>query len=155
MVSVHLVCGVAAAGKSWLCRQLTDKFHYLPHDQCWKNQNGVTGLQLKSDAWPKGAASIHVAEVVKAAQTATKPVITECPFAEREVRQQIEAFNIKVLPYFVVEPPHVVGRRYRARERKDCPKNVLTRAATIKDRAKEWGAPAGTSEEILAILRTV
>ncbi len=29
---IYLVCGVPGSGKTWVCKQLTDKFQYVAHD---------------------------------------------------------------------------------------------------------------------------
>ncbi len=132
MRTVILVCGVSGSGKSWVCRQLTDKFHYVPHDEHFKD---------------------HVRVTAHKAQTENKVVITECPFGERLTREGLEAVGIKVIPVFVVEPVELVKERYRNREGKPLPKAAETRATSIVKRAEEWNAPYGTSGEVLEHLR--
>ncbi len=132
MQKVVIVCGVSGSGKSWVCKQLTDKFHYVPNDEHYND---------------------HVPAIVRAAQTATKPVITDCPFGERILKESLQKMGIQVVPYFVIEDPRLVARRYMDRERKPLPKAAHTRATTIKDRAIEWGAARGTSQEVLTMLR--
>lgn len=134
MQPVYLICGVSGSGKSWVCRQLTDKFHYVPHDMFYNNIE---------------------ATLSSACKTATKPVITECPFGERVLREELERRGLKVIPYFVIEDPRTVAERYFKRERKQIPKAAYTRATTIRKRAEEWRAPTGTSHEILALLQGV
>lgn len=133
MMPVYLVCGVSGSGKSWACRQLTDKYHYIEHDKHFKD---------------------HLKVVFHAARTADKPVITEVPFAERILKEKLESHQVKVIPVFVVEAPEVVAKRYSSREKKPLPKNAYTRATTIVDRAKEWNAFQGTSQEVLDYLKT-
>lgn len=133
MKPVYLVCGVPGSGKSWVCEQLKDKFAYVRHDD-----------------WIGGD---YAAEVAKAARHSGKPVLADCPFAERELRQKISQKGIVVYPVFIVESPQVVQRRYEAREKKPVAKNTLTRAMSIGSRADEWNAPKGTSEEILKMFR--
>lgn len=99
-----------------------------------------------------GAKSNHAEVLIQATKVAKKPILTECPFAERVLRESLEARGIIVLPYFVVEMPHLVAARYFKREGKPLPKAALTRASSIINRALEWNAPCGTSTDIHAIL---
>lgn len=132
MQPVYLICGVSGSGKSWICRQLTEKFEYIPHDEHFTN---------------------HARVIIETALIAKRPVITESPFGERVLREQIEKRGIPVIPYFVIEAPEVVRIRYYARERKALPKAAETRATTIRNRAREWNAPAGKSAEVLEMLK--
>lgn len=134
MQPVYLVIGVPGAGKTWVCKQLDNKFSYIPHDLHFKD---------------------HVEVIEKVAKKSLKPVITEIPFAERVVKEQLEAKGIQVIPYFVIEGPYVCKDRYQLREKKPYPKANFTRATSIKERADEWGAPQGTSAEVLSMLRIV
>lgn len=129
---VLLICGVSGSGKTWVCRQLADKFTYVPHDVFF-------------EAIPQ--------VVAHAAKNSTKPIITECPFGERLIRESMEKRGLRVVPFFVIEEPSLVRARYMAREKKELPKNAWTRATSIIERAKEWGAISGTSTEILNYLR--
>lgn len=105
--------------------------------------------------WEPGVVSNHVEVLHAAVKIATKPVITESPFMERLLRQDLESLGIKVIPYFVIESPETVRRRYEARERKPLSKAVYTRARTIVDRAIEWQAPMGSSTQILEMLKAL
>lgn len=58
-----------------------------------------------------------------------------------------------VIPYFVIEMPEIIKLRYYSRERKPLPKAAFTRATTIKNRAREWNAPWGRSQEVLEMLK--
>lgn len=117
-----------------MCRQLTDKFHYVPHDEHYRD---------------------HVEVLVDLSKRVQRPLITESPFGERVLREKLEAEGLKVFPFFVVEPQAVVSKRYREREGKVLPKAAFTRAATIINRAKEWEAFHGTSQEVLEKLKSV
>ncbi len=131
---VYLVCGVPGAGKTWVATQLKDKFSYLPHDEHYKDFiNAIAETARKSD----------------------KPVITECPFAERITKEQLEKLGLKVHPVFVVEDPEVIKQRFRDREKKEASKASVTRAVSILERAREWRAPFGTSKQILDYLKHV
>ncbi len=141
--SIYLICGVSGSGKSWICRQLRDKFTYVEHDKFYAPPS-----------------KMHVTMCNRLYQTALKdaakgdkPVITECPFAERTLREDLEKAGFKVIPYFVIEPTSVVQHRYRTREGKEVSAAVITRSVTIRKRADEWDAPSGTSNEILAMLK--
>lgn len=158
---VYLICGVSGSGKSWVCRQLTDKFMYVPHDRCWTHEQScgwVPGTEWKPEMkdakeWRPGATNRQPPIVIKTAMIANRPVITEAPFGERLLREDLERAGIKVIPYFVIEKPEVVKARYEKRENKPIPKAAHSRAASIIDRALEWKAPWGTSEQILTKLK--
>lgn len=132
MKELYLIVGVSGSGKTWICKQLTDKFNYLPHDEYYNN---------------------FTKAILNALMNSEKPVITECPFGERLVRDELEKYGIKVKPYFVIEPPEIVEKRYFDREKKPIRKSALTRANTIILRAQEWNAPYGNSEKVLSILK--
>ncbi len=58
--TVYLLCGVSGAGKTWVCKQLLDKFDYVPHDENFKDPMKP---YEKNDF--------------------SKDIITECPFADK------------------------------------------------------------------------
>lgn len=153
MAPVYLVCGVSGSGKSWVCRQLADKFNYIPHDRCWSHPTAKPDKGLDPKWGPPGCKSTHVETLVKEAKTSEKPLLTEVPFGERKIREDLEASGIKVKPIFVIEDPHTVSSRYQKREGKPLHKAAVTRASSIQERAKEWGAFRGTSTEVLRHLQ--
>lgn len=126
MQKVYLLCGVPGSGKSWTAAQLPE-YNYISHD-----------------AHKKGYAE----KLAEAANSSTKPVLADCPFAERELRDTLQAKGITVEPKFIVEHPLVVKQRYEAREGHPVSSSTLTRARTISSRADEWKAYKGTSEQI-------
>ncbi len=132
--NVIVVCGVSGSGKSWACRQVADKFNYIPHDEHYKD---------------------HVQVITKELNRSNKTVITECPFGERVFKQALEANGLTVLTVFVIEDPDLIAERYYKRENKELPKNAYTRATTILNRALEWGSFYGTSEQILNHLKKI
>jgi hypothetical protein len=82
-------------------------------------------------------------------------MLTECPFAERILREQLEARGLTVIPVFIVELASVVQTRYLAQRGRELPKASATRATSIVNRADEWGAVRGTSQQVLDYLREV
>lgn len=153
MKPVYLIIGVSGCGKSWILRQLADKFHYIPHDRCWSHPNAKPEEGLDPKWGPPGSESTHLKEISMAAKKSNKPVITEVPFAERKFREDLEAQGFDVIPVFVVEDADLISKRYEARERKPLPKAAYSRAKTIINRAKEWRAFYGTSDEVLKHLQ--
>jgi gluconate kinase len=135
MQKVYLVCGVPGAGKSWVCNQLTEKFTYVPNDD-----------YIGGD---------HLKEVYRAARASEKPVLVDCPFAERTVRDNLINNGVDVIPVFIVESPQTVKRRYESREGKPVSQSTLTRAMSIAQRAIQWRAFQGTSEKVLEHLKGV
>ena len=134
MQEIYLVCGVPGSGKTWVCRQLAHKAYYIPHDLHYRD---------------------HAHALLKASRTSIKPIITEVPFAERVLRETLEKHGITVKPIFVIEDVQTIADRYEAREGKKIPKNNITRAKSIIDRAKEWNAFMGKSEEVLKHLDSI
>ncbi len=135
MKPIYLICGVPGSGKSWVCEQLLNKFNYLPHDS-YMGGGYAEALRMVS-------------------RTSSVPVLADCPFAERKLRDDLGRMGIQVQPFFIIEEPSVIQKRYQDRESKPIPRQHLTRAMSIQDRADEWEAPSGTSEEILKILREI
>lgn len=134
MQPCYLICGVSGCGKTWVCKQLKDKFTYIPHDEHYND---------------------FVPVIVRACLSSEKPVITECPFAERITKSSLEIHGVEVIPYFVIEPTQKIMKRYYEREGKMPPQAAVTRASTIINRAIEWQAEFGTSDEVLEKLRNV
>lgn len=135
MLPIYLVCGVPGSGKTWVCEQLRGDFLYVSHDD-----------YIGED---------YAKAVLTAAKTAHKPVLADCPFAERILRDRLEKGGFTVLPYFIVEDGQTVRRRYEARENKPIPSAHITRSISIKTRAEEWRAPFGKSHEVLQMLKKV
>ncbi len=131
---VYLICGVSGSGKTWVCKQLTDKFEYIAHDDHYAN---------------------HAFIVAEVSKKGTKPIITECPFGERPFRDQLVGYGLEVKPYFVVESPDVIARQYLLREGKPISKSAYSRAGSIMNRVHEWMAPFGNSAEVLELLRAI
>jgi hypothetical protein len=163
MQSVVLVCGVAGAGKSWLCRQLTDRYTYIAHDRCWSHPTAKpqddpsTFRQAQGSgdaAWgPPGSKSTHLETLVRAAKTSGKPVLTEAPFGERKLKEDLEAAGVRVRPVFVIEDAEVIRRRFLSREGSLPSQGVITRLSGLKARAISWDAFWGTSDAVLAHLK--
>lgn len=130
-----MVCGVPASGKSWVCEQLKNEFHYVQHD-------------LHKKTYP--AVLVALAKL----ETAPRPILADCPYGERALRDTLQSVGIEVVPVFIVEDPMVVKERYEKRG-KPQPKEMFTRSSSIADRAKEWGAFSGTSEQVLEHLKNV
>lgn len=155
MKTIYLVIGVSGSGKSWILRQLADKFTYIPHDRCWEHPDAKPDEGLDPKWGPKGSKSTHLKEISENAKKSEKPVITEVPFAERQLREDLEAQGFRVIPVFVVEDSDVVQKRYESREGKPIPKAALSRAKSIIERAREWRAFYGTSSEVLDHLKNL
>ena len=152
---VYLIIGVSGCGKSWVCRQLVDKFNYIAHDRCWKHPKAKPEEGLDPKWGPPGCESTHLETILSEVKSSKKPIVTEIPFGERKFRENLEKEGIKVTPIFIIEDPKVVSSRYYAREGKHLPKPALTRATSIIERANEWEAVKGTSAEILEYLKNI
>jgi hypothetical protein len=153
MTEVVLVCGVQGSGKSWVCRQLTGSYRYVPHDRCWSHPLQTPSEDLDAAWGPPGSKSTHVEEIMKAAAVGGKPVLTEAPFGERQLRDELTKRGCQVRVVFIVEEPAVLARRYRNREGKSLPPGVLSRAFGLQQRAQQWGCFSGDSDAVLKHLR--
>lgn len=151
--TVILVCGVQGSGKSWICRQLTTRFEYVPHDQCWKHPIAKPKNEIDAKWGPPGCVSTHLDTIVKRAKEADRPLITEVPFAEKKLKEDLEGEGLTVVPVFVVEDASTLRKRYWGRERKHLNKSAVTRAEGLPERAAEWKSFAGTSAEVLDHLK--
>lgn len=136
MREVILVCGVSGSGKTWVCNQLKDKYHYIPNDSYIGSRETYQHALWMNARMDDG-----------------KKILADNPFGERELKEYLELKGIKVTAYFIIEPPDVCASRYFKREGKPIQKSALTRAITIRDRAIEWGAKLGTSQQILEMLK--
>lgn len=137
MKEIYLICGSPGIGKTWVCKQLTDKFEYVPHDDFIKGP--VT----------------HLMAVSKRAAECDRPIITEVPFSVSQVKEPLEARGFKVNPIFITEAGSTLTQRYQDRDKKRIPQQHLTRNETYKKRSVEWGCFNGTSEEVLHHLRSL
>jgi hypothetical protein len=130
---VFMVIGCPGSGKSWVCEQLKDRFHYVPHDAFL----GVGYLRA----------------IDKQLRIATKPLLIEAPFSISQIKDPLERAGFTVTPVFIQEAHAVIRARYRAREGKDIPPGHLTRQHTYQQRANLLGAFQGTSSEVLTHLK--
>lgn len=138
---VYLLCGVPGSGKTWCIKQVRDLFTTIENDQFI-----IPGYAKSDFAW----------EIARSAGKSTKPILADCPFGERELRELLEQkWNFEVVALFIVEPMDVVAKRYAKRQGKPAPQQVLSRALSIVNRANEWHAIRGTSTEMLANLRAI
>lgn len=133
MQPVILVCGVPGSGKSWVCEQLKTKFDYIAHDDF-----------IKGD---------YVKGLLQRVRNGDRPILGDCPFAERLVKEKLEDSGAKVIPIFIVEDVKTIKARYEARDAQPIPKQHLTRAAGLALRANEWRCFFGTSTQVLEFLQ--
>lgn len=133
MQPVYLICGVPGSGKTWVCSQLTEKYTYVANDD-----------HIGGD---------HLKEIYRAARSSEKPILADCPFGERLIRDNLINRGLDVTPVFIVEDPQVIKRRYEKRDGVPIPTNHISRAMNIGARADQWRSKKGTSEEILEYLR--
>ena len=137
MQPIYLVAGSPGSGKSWVCEQLTDIFHYIPHDDYINKERSYHDtLKLM-------------------AKSGNKPVLTETPFSVSTIKEKLERSGFPVITVFIVEPPEVLAKRYQQRKGEEIPKGHLTRQETYKSRSKEWRCFCGTSSEVLTQLKTI
>lgn len=131
---IYVVCGVPGAGKTWVCSQLGDKFKYVPQDEYIKQRAKYLDL-LCSPSY--------------------KPMLTDCPFGETRLRDDLETRGIEVTFLFIVEHPLTVSIRYWNRESRKLDPSSYARASTIGTKADQWRSFKGTSAEVLEHLRKI
>lgn len=139
---VYIVVGVPASGKSWVCKQLKDDYKYVPHDG-WGQRFEKGGDEYLEDY----ADLIHAT-----CKTSNKPVLGDCPFAERKLRDLLRARRIEPTFVFLKVDGKTLTNRYIERN-KPIPKGHFTRLNSIPGRAAEWRAFFGTSTEALEHLK--
>lgn len=132
-----MVIGCPGAGKSWVCDQLKDQFHYVHHDL-------YIGM----------AGDTYVKEIIKHSQTSQKPLLIEAPFSVSKIKEPLEKQGFQITPIFIQEKPEVIRGRYQAREKKEIPQGHLTRQETYRHMAKSWKAFTGTSNEVFEHLKS-
>jgi hypothetical protein len=135
MKPVYLVIGVPGSGKTWVCERLSSYFHVVPHDEHINGQ--------------------YVRAIADAAGEVARPVLAEAPFSISQTVEPLEARGIRVIPVFIIEDVDTLSERYREREGKEIPQGHLTRQETYRQRAEQWDAFSGTSEEVLDFLKRV
>ncbi len=136
-MTVYLLCGLPASGKTYICERLG--WSYVPNDSYMNRES-----------------SLVQAVVQIASRARLTPVITDCPFGERVRREMLESMRIQVIPYFVLESVDVLWKRYQARPQRPLKREYfVSRAPGLKQRAIEWRAPHGTSDQILNLLKGV
>lgn len=129
MQPIILICGVPGSGKTWACKQVEDKYWYVPHDD-----------------FP--VADYHKA-LLKAARMGDKPILGECPFRVSVLIEELRDAGGIVHPYYIVEDEATTIKRYEARTDKTIPKMHLTNLRKYAERG-----PSFTSEDMLKYLKS-
>jgi RNase adaptor protein for sRNA GlmZ degradation len=141
---IYIVSGVPASGKSWVCNQLKDLFEYVAHD----------GWSQRDKLGSKDYLAKYARELLEKAKTSAKPVLGDCPFSERELKELLEKGGATPKFIFLKASPADLVSRYKERN-KPLPKGHITRQTSIPERAKEWGSFYGASSEALDHLKDV
>ena len=136
MSKIYLVVGTPGSGKTWVCKQLQDKFDYLAHDD-----------------YPNDKA--YVSNILQLLDFATKPVLIETPFSVSQITEPLMREGYEVIPIFIIESHQVTAERYQQREGRPILAGHFTRINTYTKRAEELGAFKGTSQEVLDYLKKV
>ena len=141
---VFIVCGVPASGKSWVCNQLKGDYKYIPHDGWGQRfeKSGDEYLEEYADA------------ILGACKSSHKPILGDCPFAERKLRDLLRARRVEADFLFLKIDDSTLTDRYRERN-KPIPKGHFSRLNSIPGRAAEWRAFYGSSTEALEHLKSL
>lgn len=139
---IYCIVAVPCGGKSYVAEQVKHLFEYVHHDGF---------IYLKTGEGP------YVEAIVKAAQSATKPLLIEAPFSMSKIIDPLIAAGYPVTPVFIQEKPEILKARYEKREGKDkATKHLaghLTRQRTFGERARLLHAFQGTSDQVLEHLK--
>lgn len=133
-VPVYLLVGVPASGKTWVAKQLLDRFELVANDDYIGKD--YVGAILKASRREEG-----------------KPVLAEAPFSVSQVVDPLKAAGRKVIPVFILETEQKLTARYFEREGGQIPQGHITRQGTYEVRAKAMDAFSGTSAEVLEHLK--
>lgn len=136
MKQVYLIIGTPGSGKTWVCKQLEDRFDYLAHDDFPDDKS-------------------YVAAVKRLEDIADKPILIETPFSVSNVMGPLVDHGMAVTPVFIIETAEITMLRYAQREGKAIIKGHLTRIETYKKRAVELSAFSGTSQEVLEHMKKI
>jgi hypothetical protein len=136
MSKIYLVVGTPGSGKTWVCKQLQDKFDYLAHDD-----------------YP--SPKFYVTNILQLLDITSKDVLIETPFSVSQIIEPLNKEGYEVIPVFIIETPEVTSKRYEEREGKPIIPGHLTRINTYIQRAAELSAFKGTSQEVLDYLKKV
>lgn len=117
-----------------MASQIKEHFLYVPHDDY--------------------EVPVYYKELLKASRLNTLPVLAECPFRISVLISDLKRHGAQLKLFFIIEKADVVRSRYEQREQKRIPSMHLTRIQTVRERAREYGAPTGTSQEILNLLKS-
>jgi hypothetical protein len=138
--TIYILVGTPGSGKTWIAKQLIDRFTFVPHDSYKTPNTYVEAIRLE-------------------ATRSNKPILCETPFTLSFYTDSLSGFEVK--PIFIIETPEVTQGRYESRFRETghgqpiMPKGHLTRIDTYHKRAHELGAPMGTSSAMLDYLKKV
>lgn len=140
---VYLLVGVPGVGKTYVTDRVGEGFEVVPHDSFIEE-----GKDDHNDRYVKG--------ILKALETAKKPLIAEAPFSVSSIKDPLEAAGARVVPVILYEDRHTLAERYRndpKRKGTEIPKGHLSRMETFRRRQGEYNAFMGNSAEVLAYLK--
>lgn len=129
--TIYIVSGIAGSGKSWVCNQLTSKFHYIAYDKNKKKDH----LHLIRSA-PKDKIILYDLNI----NTSTF------------IRRNCEEFNIR----FVTILGDFLQVKQQLKDRGGkITKGTYSRWKVMKKRANTYGECQGSSSEILKYLKNL
>lgn len=127
---LYLVCGLSGSGKTWICNQLLNNFEYLASDSSSKKNHLTKLLELSKNG---------------------KPLLYDLSVSiSTFIKKNTETFDIQ--PVFIIETKDVILERLKQR---GTGTNISdSRLIAIDKRTIKYGVFSGTSDEVLAYLKS-
>jgi hypothetical protein len=124
-----IVIGCSGSGKSWVCRQLTDKYHYVPYDEI-----------------PRKYLMLHLQS-----QRRDHPILLDLPIKiSTFIRRHSDEFDVRVVAVmgdFLKVKQQILGRGGKITP------TLYKRWKIIKKRADKYAEFVGDSEQVLEYLK--
>lgn len=130
---VYMVCGTAGAGKSWVCEQLIEQYHYVSFDRVPKKD--------------------HV-EVIRTASTDNTKLVLYDPNIKISTFIKRHSHEFDIVPIFIIEDENTIKERLISRGGK-WTEHIGKRMKVMEARNKKYGVFSGTSSEVLDFLRVI
>jgi hypothetical protein len=137
---VYLLIGAPASGKTYVTDRMKGSFELVDHD-------AFIGRAKQPEA--------YVSAILAAAKDGRRDVLAEAPFSISQIKDPLESAGLTVVPVFVTASDGDLHSRWdqRGNVSESTRRGHMTRLRTYAERARDWNAFRGTSDEVLEFLR--